>query len=103
MSDDRYVIVYRDGSCGFATDSKWHSDVVLAGGRKQRMDAFRPAYRIRIRKKARTSMTIGEAAREAVRQAIARSRLNPEAAYAEVTGRTTFAGAEKPRKPHDWY
>jgi hypothetical protein len=49
---DRYVIVYRDGSCGPAFHNLLQSNSVLRAGRGEWEDEYRPAYRIRIREKA---------------------------------------------------
>ena len=82
MSADRYVIVYRDGYMSLPAD-RAHSDYVVESFRGSPA-VDRPAYRIRIREK----FTPGPNLRKAY------ARLDPELAYREVTGRTTFAGAE---------
>ena len=91
MTDDRYVIVYRDGYVGQVVRQEI-ADLICDHARLL-PEAYKslPAYRIRIREKQIAASVVDAIM---LRNPLATS-LDPLKALREVTGRTTIAGAEK--------
>ena len=95
--NDRYVIVSRDGDCG-ADHDKARSDDILRVFQRPGLSSLRPAYRIRIREKARydwTEVSVHLGPGGGIKTRTVPARLDPLKALREVTGRTVAAGAEK--------